>query len=432
MRPGLRSSSLSVLVVCLSLCAPVFGGDGAAERIARYVSPFVAAGHLSGSLMVAEGENVLFDGSFGRANYELGVEVDSSTRFCVASITKPMTQIIAVRLVEAGVLTGGDPVSKWIPDFPNGDAITLEMLLRHRAGIPHRVTSAEQEAMPLSAADMVELVKLSEPLFEPGTGESYSSAGYSVVARILELATSKSYAELLDQHVFGPAGMSDSVQPSGSDLIPRRAGSYAFSGSGALVNSPLKNYSFLVGAGSVFTTPGDLIRLMRAVVSGAYGEAVKATLMREGGLRWNGRTDGYRAFADYHAESGLYLAFVSNILSGAGDMVRRDVPKLALGEEVETPEIPEHRAVVIGRDLLRSYEGGYELRPGTVLTLSVEGDDVSISGWLLIPTSETTFFSPQDYGQITVVKGEGGAVERLDWTVAGETHPMPRVPDSGD
>ena len=83
-------------------------------------------------------------------------------------------------------------------------------------------------------------------------------------------------------------------------------------------------------------------------------------------------------------------------------------------------------------NVLRRYSGDYQLRPGSVLTLSSEGGEVSMSGWLLVPTSESTFFSPQDYAEIAVVVGQDGSVERLDWTVAGETYPMPRVEAGGD
>jgi hypothetical protein len=166
---------------------------------------------------------------------------------------------------------------------------------------------------------------------------------------------------------------------------------------------------------------------MRTVVSAGYGSRVTQNLVREGRLAWNGRTDGYRAFADYHPEGDIYAAFAANLLTGAGDMIRRDLPALARGEQVETPVIPRHEAVTVDPHLLRRYEGAYELRPGTPLTLTVEDGEIRMSGWLLIPTSERTFFSPQDYAEITVVTDEAGEVERLDWTTAGQTYPMPRV-----
>ena len=405
-------------------------GPALGERIETYVAPFVEAAHLSGSITVARGDEVVFERSYGLANHELGVPNSPTTRFCVASITKPMTQVIAVRLLAAGRFALEDELSKWIPDFPAGSEITVEMLAYHRAGIPHRVTTDAEEAVPRTAAEMVELAARADPLFEPGSSESYSSAGYSVLARVLELAGGKSYAELLEEHVVTPAGLEGTVHPEGHRLIPGRASSYQLAGDGRLVNSALKNYSFLVGAGSVFSTSGDLVRLLRAVVAGTLGETVSAQLLDEdGGLTWNGRTDGYRAFADYHAERDLYVAFAGNLLTGAGDLLRRDLPRLAAGEEVPLPVVPTSRAVAVDPEILRRYAGDYELRPGSPLTLTVENGEVRMSGWLLVPTSETTFFSPQDYGEITVVKDDDGAVTRLDWKIGDETYPMPRVGD---
>ena len=52
---------------------------------------------------------------------------------------------------------------------------------------------------------------------------------------------------------------------------------------------------------------------------------------------------------------------------------------------------------------------------------------VRMEEWLLIPTSKTTLFSPQDYAEIEVVLDEGGEVVRLDWTTGGNTYPLPKV-----
>lgn len=417
-----------VILLAFSTAAHAAAGDLAA-RIEAYVAPFVEAEHLSGSITLARGDEILFERGYNLANRELGVANTPTTRFCVASITKPMTQIIALRLLAEERLALDDKLSEWIPDFPRASTITVEMLARHRAGIPHRVTTGIEETVPRTAADMVDMAKKAELLFEPGRDTSYSSAGYSVLARVLELVAGKSYSELLEDHVFAPAGMVHSLHPAGSELIPRRASSYQLAGRGELLNAPLKDYSFLVGAGSVFATSGDLVRLMRAVVEGRYGSLVVDQLMDEKGLDWNGRTNGYRAFADYHAEADLYVAFTSNILTGVGDLLRRDLPRLVAGESVTPPTVPDTRSVTIDVSALRAYEGDYELQPGNPLALTVEDGEVRVGDWLLLPTSETTFFSPQDYGEVTVVEGEDGAVERLDWKVGGETYPMPRVGD---
>jgi len=431
--PRVLPKHAGALLFLACLGSPLTGAETeVATRIDAYVAPFVAAGHLSGSILVASGDAVVYERSFGLANRELEVPVGPATRFNVASLTKPMTQIVALRLFEEGALAADQPLARWIPDFPQADRITVGMLLRHEAGIAHRVTTAAEEALPQSAADLVELAKGHELLFEPGSKSAYSTAGYSVLARVLELAGKASYAELLAKYVFEPVGMDSSLHPEGGVLIPNRAGSYRFVGNGGLVNSPLKDYSYLVGGGSVFSTPRDLLRLMRGVQGGAFGETARANLVDEEGIDWNGRTDGYRSFADYHAASGVYVAFVGNTLTGAHDLLRRDLPLLAAGEAVEIPVVPRHQAVAVAPEVLAGYVGDYELRPGSVLSLAVEDGEVAISGWLLLPTSESTFFSPQDYAEITVVTGADGRVERLDWTVAGTTHKMPRVSAVGD
>jgi hypothetical protein len=87
---------------------------------------------------------------------------------------------------------------------PRGDEITIEHLARHTAGIPHRVTECDEGAVPRTAADMVQLViervERDGLLVEPGTNSVYSSAGYSVLARVLELTGGASWEELRIPH----------------------------------------------------------------------------------------------------------------------------------------------------------------------------------------------------------------------------------------
>ncbi|HVR96360.1 MAG TPA: serine hydrolase domain-containing protein [Thermoanaerobaculia bacterium] len=387
-----------------------------ARRIDAYVRPFEAAGLISGSLLVARDSVVVYERSFGMANYELGVPSTPATRFCVASISKPMTQIVAIRLMEQKKLALGDPLAKWFPDFPRAQDITVEHLFRHRAGIPHRVTSDADEIVAHSAADMVEFAKKKEILFEPGSQSLYSSAGYSVLARVLELAAGRSFEELLEEFVFAPAGAVQSVHPGARRLIPNRAQGYAWGPHGP-VQAPLRDYSYLVGAGSIFSTPRDLLAIQQALVSGAYGESARRSLVDENGLDWNGITDAYRAFADYHAGSKLAVIFTANRFTGAADLLRRDIPKIAAGETVPPPQVPKVEPVAVPPASRARFEGTYEVN-GSPEDLRFDGADgtlASLGNWPLVAVSEDTFYSPQDFGKVKVVTGKDGEVEGLDW-----------------
>jgi CubicO group peptidase (beta-lactamase class C family) len=137
-----------LLFCCNSIPVDAAGApaaDSLETAIDDWLKPMLDAGHLSGTLLVAKGETVLYEKSFGMADYELGVPNRPDTRFCIASVTKPMTIALVCRLVDEGLMRPDDTVSKWIPDFPRADSITVSHLLNHRAGIPHRVTTEEEE-----------------------------------------------------------------------------------------------------------------------------------------------------------------------------------------------------------------------------------------------------------------------------------------------
>ena len=81
-----------------------------------------------------------------------------------------------------GTLVNGQKVSREI--LQNGDKITIDLLYGHRSGIPHRVMPPEQETVPYTSAEMVEKIKVAKLAFEPGSERLYSSAGYTVLARL--------------------------------------------------------------------------------------------------------------------------------------------------------------------------------------------------------------------------------------------------------
>ena len=179
--------------LALSLPLVLSSQTGKAREIDKYIHPLANAHQFSGVVIASYKGKIIYEKAFGDAVVEFNVPNQPYTHFCIASVTKPMTEIIALKLEEEGTLKLQDKISRWVPDFPNGDKISIEMLMNHTSGIPHRGTTEDQEASPYTSADMLEKAKHATLEFNPGTKESYSSLGYSVLARVLELASRKSY-----------------------------------------------------------------------------------------------------------------------------------------------------------------------------------------------------------------------------------------------
>lgn len=390
--------------------------------------PLVERGLLSGNLLVARRDSVLLERSWGMADAEAGIPNAPDLPSCIASITKPMTVILAIQLMEEGSLGYTDPLSNWIPDFPQGDSITIEHLLRHRAGIPHRLTKEEEENRPYTAADMVELAKRAPLTQKPGERSAYSSGGFSVLARVLELAGGASYADLLRVRLAEPLGLTRTYHPdAGAPAGPRAEGYVPVLG--GVERAPDKDYSFLVGAGSVFSTARDIHRLLWADVSGELGESARQSALRGARVSWNGSTNGYRAFAEYDTTTGDAIVFAGNLHCGAVDQMRDAVRALLAGGTPEPPTLPPVQPAAVAPDLLRSYEGLYDIASNPRLEVRATGTGLDVNGWALVATSDSTFFSLRDFATVKAVGSGAGPIERFDWMLGGQSWPCPRVGD---
>lgn len=307
----------SLIVLVLSTGASAQSNK--AKKIDKFISEFVKANQFGGQILAAENGKVIYEKAFGLANADFTIPNQLNTRIGIASITKSMTKIIMIRLIEKKQMALDDKLAKYIPDFPNGDKITIEMLARHRAGIPHRVMPSEEESITYTSAEFIEKVKLAKLDFEPGEKNSYSSGGYAVLARCLEIATGKSYAQLLQEYIFGPAGMKDSLNFYGETIMERRAQDYYPSPDG-VINVPLKDYSFLVGAGSVYSTASDTYKFGEAVLNGTFGLGSKASLIGTTAYVDNGSTNGHRAYMEIENNNKYGYVIVAN-MSGAFDTI---------------------------------------------------------------------------------------------------------------
>jgi len=425
-------SFLPALLLAAVLAGPAHARPGGAPALGpaldAWARPLVERGLLSGNLLVARRDSVILERSWGPADAERGVPNAPDLPSCVASITKPMTVILAIQLMEEGKLGYTDPLSKWIPGFPEGDSITIEHLLRHRAGIPHRVTTDEDEMVPHTAADMVEFAKRAERMFRPGEQSSYSSGGFSVLARVLELAGGASYGDLLRERLLVPLGMTHTFHPDANAPAGPRAEGYA-PVLGGVEREPEKNLSFLVGAGSVFSTARDLHRLLWADVSGRLGVSARQSALRGAKVSWNGSTSGYRAFAEYDTTTGHAIVFAGNLHCGAVDQMRDAVRALLAGETPTPPALPPAHAAHVAPDLLRSYEGFYDVAGNPRLEVRATDTGLDVNGWALVSMSDSTFFSLRDFGTVKAVGSGAGPIERFDWMLGGQAWPCPRVGD---
>jgi CubicO group peptidase (beta-lactamase class C family) len=324
--------------------------DGALDaRIDALVKPEASAGRFSGIVLVARGDRIVVQRSYGFADWERRVPSSPATRFGVGSITKVMTETVVDLLVGDGRLDLSAPVTNYLegfPDGPKGGHATVRDLLTHRAGVPHRVTTPLEETEHLRAADIAERVKARGLLFEPGTAELYSSAGFTCLARVVEIVEHKPFDSVLAERVFGPASMTSATDETGQQLMAGRALPYVLQRgplSVAVASAPYKDLGFLSGAGSVYATAGDLLHFVRALYRGSFGPVAGKLLGTPGDTAWTGwygRINGYEGSVDFLPSTDITVVLLSNLQSGANWQIRERVRSLAVGRAISGIPIP--------------------------------------------------------------------------------------------
>jgi CubicO group peptidase (beta-lactamase class C family) len=321
----------------------------AANHIEALVRPQSEAELLSGVILVARGEKILFHKAWGFANWELRAPSSPELRFGIASITKPMTETLVHILAQAGRIDLDAPVERYLPAFPRGPeggVPTVRHLATHRSGVPHRVTDSIDETQVLRPSDIVERVRARGLLFEPGTERLYSSAGYTCLARVIETVENKPFESVLEERVFRPAGMAGAVSETGQRLMPGRAMPYRLGAVGrrvAVKSAAYKDLRFLTGAGSVYATAEDLLRFVQAVRDGVFGADLSEEMF--GGEpaswhSWTGRTNGNEASVDVLPAENLTFVFLSNLQSAANWQVREQIRDILLGRAATAIPFP--------------------------------------------------------------------------------------------
>ena len=157
--------------------------------------------------VLAPGE-VVFASAAGVRDTDAGQAMEDATLQMAYSTTKIVTAVAVMQLVEHGRLAIDDPLSKYFPDHPYGDAITIRQLLAHTSGVPNPLPldwfAADGE--PLDRDEKLRRALAENPRLRKAPGEDYhySNLSYWLLEKAIERASGEDYAAYVKDHVFGP------------------------------------------------------------------------------------------------------------------------------------------------------------------------------------------------------------------------------------
>jgi CubicO group peptidase (beta-lactamase class C family) len=268
------------------------------------------------------------------------------------------------------------------------------------------------QVQPRTTAEVVRLANASDLIFAPGSRYGYSSGGYAILAAVAEKAAGMSYEELVRKYVAAPLNARSLRHANRQTALVGRALPVLFTGTG-VVNGPLRDLSFLVGGGSVYSTARDFLAVAEAYQREAYGALAARAFVDSSGFAWSGSTAGYRSFADWHRADSITVVFLANMNTGAIEMLRRDIPRLLRGERV-TPSLPHVRAVELNADTRAKLEGQYETGTGSFTRLRFLTPSAALFGErVLVAMSDSVLFNFGEYSMARILRSPSGEISGL-------------------
>jgi len=200
--------NILLLFVSLSFAGASFCQGEYSKKLDQLFKFYEKQYLFNGSVLVAEKGKILINRGVGLQNVTQNKKNASNIIFQIYSITKTFTSTVILRLVEENKLSLTDKLSKFYPDYPKGDSITIENLLTHTSGI-YDYTRGNN--MPdQTERSFVEFEKTKPLDFPVGTGWSYSNSGYYFLGYIIQKVTGISYEQAVAKYIFDPLQMKQS------------------------------------------------------------------------------------------------------------------------------------------------------------------------------------------------------------------------------
>lgn len=326
-------------LLALLAFAPITRAQDAPAGPARALAPFVESGSLAGAVtLVADKDKVLSLEAVGYSDVKAKTPLKADAVFWIASMSKPITAVGLMMLVDEGKVKLDDPVEKYLPELKDlwvaaekdpehvllkrpKQPVTVRLLLTHTSGMPFK-SAMEDPLDRLTLRDAVRSYGMTPLQSEPGTRYAYSNAGINTAGRIIEVVSKMSYEEFMDQRLFEPLGMKDTTFWPNESQVARLAKAYKVAADKkGLEETKIGQLTYPLSdrkrqpmpAGGLFSTAADVGKFCRMMLNGGTldgkrylsEEAVKEMVKRQTPMEIKeGRGLGWAVGPDWFGHGG--------------------------------------------------------------------------------------------------------------------------------
>ena len=412
--------SKSILTKILLLAYFIISGQELEQKVDEYLAPLVSSGDFYGTVLFAKNGEIELIKGYGFSNIEHDIENTPKTIYHIASLNKPITAIGVMLLHQEGKLNIEDPISEHLPNYPNGDKITIKNLLSQTSGIPsyNRFPDYGEYAKRQNTLnEVVDWFRDEELLFEPGSKYGYSNSNFVLLAYLIETVSGLAYQEYMEKVIFDPLEMVHTKPYKYDDIVPYRAEGYDPANTTfGLKKTGFYNNSIKTGSGALYSTVEDLLKLDQALYKEdlLYKETKELMFKpigeNEYGLGWgiwkrfekykqdhDGASPGSVAYFSRYPDDRVTIIFLGNINTGAFNRMKYNLAAIYFDQEYEIPKPKKYIPLEV--QALKPYEGRFEFENGSFFDLKVKDGALRFLwrgrgelGYLLSPLGDGKFY----------------------------------------
>jgi CubicO group peptidase (beta-lactamase class C family) len=319
------------------------------------------------SVAISQGGKIVYQGQRGLADIAAKRAISAGTVFRIGSITKQFSSAVLLQLAAEGKVGLDDPLTKYLPTYPNGSAITVRELLNHTSGIqsytsiPGWMVEARTNKPYTTQQMIAEFANLPAPS-KPGQAWSYTNSGYVLVGAVIEAVTKRPWHEEVNRRIAAPLGLKTLRYGVDEPAIAAMANGYTEGDDKTVTLANKIHMSVPSAAGALVANAADVTRWGNAlhhgkvVASPFYAQMIAPTKLPDGtiapygfgletgtlrGMATIGHSGGIFGFASdsvYVPQDDVFVTVLTNSdnpQTSAGGLMRR-LAAMAVGKPYPT------------------------------------------------------------------------------------------------
>jgi len=283
-------------------------------KIDKYFNRRHKWGNFNGTVLYADHGKVVYRKAFGYRDMKTKEPLEADDPFQLASVSKPITAIATLMLVEQGLIDIDDPIQKYLPQVPY-EGVTIRQMLTHKSGMPNYMYFSDKlwpnRRTPIHNDDVLCIMELEKPqrYFRPNRKYNYSNTNYALLASLIEKISGKTYEAYIQRNIFDRASMKDAFVFNRNKEYDLPGPVYGYIGKRTRARNSYLNG--VVGDKGIYASIDDLFKLDQALYTNELISQESQNMMYSSnhrrlwptdnyGLGWRVHTDKKKQRTVYH------------------------------------------------------------------------------------------------------------------------------------